>query len=998
MNNLKNIENMKHSYVRATLNQETNAIRMISARAMAVAATTKRVAMTLLLAVLTTATAWAATSGDWTYQPNSTSTECIITGYTGNTSVTSIKIPKTLGGMPVISFSTGVFSACTNLRMFVFYEDAQIKYMPVIPIPENFWGVDLINDSEEKVAENTLPASITSLNNEFRGTAITTLTMPGVTSIGDRAFEGCNDLTSVTFGQAATIGTYAFQKINNMKNGGTKTVINYPGPMSNWSCYNYQYSPNLIVEGTYKVNNVEEKWYCGWCGDAWSSGADYQSVSSLYWTLDSDGNMVIDCVPWDQTYDDLSNQVIKTQNWLSYKDNVTSLTLNHVYALSDKEFDYNFPILTSITFSEGLISIGKRAFAACPITSLTIPSTVTNIRENAFASCSDVASITVHRNNTTYDSRGNCNAIIHTATNTLMTGCKNTVIPTTVTSIGRYAFYALKSLTSVSLPAGVTSIGYSAFYSCKNLATVTIPASVTSIDGWAFIYCSSLTDFYFDGTKTQWDAVTKGESWNHSVASGYTEHWRCGVTYDANGHGTAPAAQSGLWSNEAKVTRPADLSADGWWFLGWFTDADCTTPWNFNDAVPGDMTLYAGWGEPCAATFTTDATSIEIPYGQEWTDIPVTVSSLNLGWFQNEGKPARLADAVAATPFVGSGAGSGITFINTSGGDNFYAYKGAGAHTVGNRVSEAMTAVGQSGKLWIHIPQEVWESAAPGDYIQYLPYDAVFTCNSVNPAETYNYSLGSDARVAISLTVPERLYDNSNNSTAIASMLSDVEQHNLVLQGRTLYRDGYWNTLCLPFAVGSFTGTPLEGATVMELDMDETYDGHKTGLDGTTLYLYFKTAQSIEAGKPYIVKWATPAANITNPVFSYVNVTAIQPTDVSFTGGKFCGTYDPTVIYNAEHNKYYLGDDNKLCWPETEGYSVKAFRAYFDLSPAPAGVRDFVLNFDGEENTTEIISTTNYTNFTNSDNSWYSLDGRKLAKKPTAKGLYIHNGIKVVIK
>ena len=83
--------------------------------------------------------------------------------------------------------------------------------------------------------------------------------------------------------------------------------------------------------------------------------------------------------------------------------------------------------------------------------------------------------------------------------------------------------------------------------------------------------------------------------------------------------------------------------------------------------------------------------------------------------------------------------------------------------------------------------------------------------------------------------------------------------------------------------------------------------------------------------------------------------------------------------------------------------SINSFRAYFQLNngitagnPSSSGVRAFVLNFDGNERTG--ITTTNYTNFSNSDNAWYTLDGRKLSGKPTAKGLYINNGKKVVIK
>ena len=97
--------------------------------------------------------------------------------------------------------------------------------------------------------------------------------------------------------------------------------------------------------------------------------------------------------------------------------------------------------------------------------------------------------------------------------------------------------------------------------------------------------------------------------------------------------------------------------------------------------------------------------------------------------------------------------------------------------------------------------------------------------------------------------------DNEDNSNAISE--TDGYFANVTLTDRTLYADGNWNTLCLPFGVNALDGTPLQGATVMELDVEGKYSGHQTGFDrgNGTLYLYFKEATAIEAGKPYLVKW-----------------------------------------------------------------------------------------------------------------------------------------------
>ena len=122
---------------------------------------------------------------------------------------------------------------------------------------------------------------------------------------------------------------------------------------------------------------------------------------------------------------------------------------------------------TKLTIGDGVTSIGDYAFEDCSsLTSVTIPDSVTEIGHAAFANCSSLTSIVVALDNAVYDSRDNCNAIIETATNALKVGCVATVIPKSVTSIGRYAFYGYSSL-AIAIPDSVTSIGDYAFYDCS---------------------------------------------------------------------------------------------------------------------------------------------------------------------------------------------------------------------------------------------------------------------------------------------------------------------------------------------------------------------------------------------------------------------------------------------------------------------------------------------------------------------------------------------------
>ena len=125
-----------------------------------------------------------------------------------------------------------------------------------------------------------------------------------------------------------------------------------------------------------------------------------------------------------------------------------------------------------------------------------IPNSVTSIEAWAFDGCTGLTNITVAEGNSVYHSAENC--IIETASKTLVVGCKTSIIPTdgSVTSIGNYAFRGCTGLTSVTIPDNVTSIGSS-----------------------AFSRCSSLTSITFQGTKTQWNAISKGSSWNYNTGN-----------------------------------------------------------------------------------------------------------------------------------------------------------------------------------------------------------------------------------------------------------------------------------------------------------------------------------------------------------------------------------------------------------------------------------------------------------------------------------------------
>lgn len=167
---------------------------------------------------------------------------------------------------------------------------------------------------------------------------------------------------------------------------------------------------------------------------------------------------------------------------------------NSVTTVGYGAFQYCSGYDGDLIIGSSVTEIGDYAFNSCDgmTGTLYIPSNVQSLGGNSFGYCA-FSGIEVDPENSVYDSRNDCNAIIETSTNELLTGCKNTVIPNTVTSIGYCAFRGIEGLTSIEIPDSVVSIGDNAFALCFDLTgDLVIPNSVETIGESAFFQCEGL--------------------------------------------------------------------------------------------------------------------------------------------------------------------------------------------------------------------------------------------------------------------------------------------------------------------------------------------------------------------------------------------------------------------------------------------------------------------------------------------------------------------------
>lgn len=527
--------------------------------------------------------------------------------------VSSVFIPAT-----VLSIGDSAFIYCDALTTVTFAENSQLKSIERAA----FWGSEQvyprfkeikIPDSVETIGNGAfydcqnleriaLPSALQKLSNStfYDCTALSEVTFPAsLKTIEKSAFSGCRKLSEVKLpASLTTIQSYVFDRCSALK------TVFYDGSLERWSQINTSNdflgysSPSLVMddytaqfilvedgpfaepipkktvtitkytgtESTVILPSTISGWPVTKIGeDALKDNTTITSVTIPASVTEIGANAFAGCTNLTSVnyIGDWSNLTIQSGN-PAVEDAVNAQLFDFKFILNDTAVivirykgtaaDVTIP---SRYKGKPVTMIDHAAFHDSAVTSVTIPDSVTSIPDYAFAYCSNLTNIS---------------------------------IPNSVTFIGFSAFNSCTSLKSITLPSSLSTIQSYAFYNCGNLETIHIPVSVTSIGNYAFDVCPSLMTVTYPGSKTQWDAISKG-SYNDVLENKLVCN-KLEATFTADG---TTFAQPQTIDRGEKFEEPTEPSKENHTFAGWYNgdekfdfDADTTN-------APNVLNLVAKW-------------------------------------------------------------------------------------------------------------------------------------------------------------------------------------------------------------------------------------------------------------------------------------------------------------------------------------------------------------------------------------------------------------------
>jgi hypothetical protein len=384
--------------------------------------------------------------------------------FKGCTSLTSIEIPSS-----VTFIDNDAFYNCSSLDTITINSNYVCK---------NFWGdnatptilkiggevttidsLAFVSCTSLTTVEISAPITTISFAAFYNCTSLADIEIPSsVTTIDDWAFAYCSSLTNIEIpSSVSTIGRFAFSNCTSLANidlPSSLTTINYAAFEFCTSLVNINLPSSVTTIDSFAFNNC--------------TSLTNIEIPSLVTTI---GNAAFAYCS-SLTNIEIPSSVSTIDSWaFGYCTSLTNIEIpSLVTTIGNTAFAY-CSSLTNIDLPSSVSTIGSFAFFRTNLTSIEIPASVSLIGSSAFSGCPNLTNIVVDSTNTVYDSRDNCNAIIESSTNKLIAGCNTTIIPTSVTSIGKLAFNE-SHIKKVEIPSSVTEIETQAFVDCTELDTI----------------------------------------------------------------------------------------------------------------------------------------------------------------------------------------------------------------------------------------------------------------------------------------------------------------------------------------------------------------------------------------------------------------------------------------------------------------------------------------------------------------------------------------------
>lgn len=706
-------------------------------------------------------------------------------------------------------------------------------------------------------------------------TSLTSINIPNsVTTIGTQAFTGCSNLMSITLPDNLQSISYTFYQCSNLKSITLPATLQsitqafsyctsldvycYANPDNlSWSTTSSEFKPNYATK-FHVAANTKAKWREKFPSANVTFIGDLENIEKLEYAVGGNNSVEINVNNSDKSA--VTGEIVIPSTY------------------------------TDGTNSYDVTTIANNAFADCSnLTSVSIPSTITSIGSGAFEGCSSLNNIVVDSNNPNYDSREGCNAIIETASNSLISGCKNTVIPSSVTSIASKAFSGCVDLSSINIPSNVTSIGESAFKGCTALTSASLPSSLTSIAKEAF-KGTGLT-----GISIPSNVTSIGESAFANCAALATASLPSGLTSIAKG----AFKGTGLTTIEIpySVKSVGESSFEGCSGLKSVT-------------LPTDLAMIAKNTFLNCSSMTT-------------VNIPVAVTKIEEGAFKN-------CDKLVAVTLP-----SGL-------------------------VELGMSVFENSGLESITLPPEVTAIAQK----------AFYSCRNLVSATLYAPQLTSYADDAFDDNATNRkisvLSDYVDTYKSNWSKYSnDIVPISLTLNANPKNTTEKW---CTYYNAVANVTVPA-GVTIYKAQLDQA---------NAKVLLSEVGGSIIAKGNAVMLKGSTSSINLSS---------AASAGSGDYTGNDLKGgTATPsTVAYTL------AGINGVMGFYQYTGESLDPNKAHLEV--AASGARSFI-GFDSGTSTDVKLQT----EADDSDQEWYTIDGRKLKGQPTQKGIYVKNGKKHVVK